>query len=83
MKATGIVRRIDDLGPGGNSQGDPPHYTHPRGRPITDNLFSVLYTFNHRIAKVKREAKVSTLQHLKLLHHAIDALFEISCPTEQ
>lgn len=29
MKATGIIRRTDDLGRGGYSQGNPPHYEYP------------------------------------------------------
>lgn len=28
-------------GPGGNSQGDPPYYAYPRGRPVTDNVAMV------------------------------------------
>ena len=33
MKATGIVRRIDDLGRGGNSKGNTSYNENPRGRP--------------------------------------------------
>ena len=29
MKATGIVRRIDDLGQSGDSEGDSPHDANP------------------------------------------------------
>ena len=41
MKATGIVRRIDDLGRVVIPQGDPPHHENPRGRPVTDNIGTV------------------------------------------
>ena len=33
MKATGVVRRVDDLGRIVIPKGDPPHPAHPRGRP--------------------------------------------------
>lgn len=41
MKATGIVRRIDDLGARGHPQGDPQDDAHPRGRPVTDIIVTV------------------------------------------
>ena len=28
-------------GPGGDPQGDPPHYAYSRGRPVTDNVATV------------------------------------------
>ena len=41
MKATGIVRRIDDLGPGGHPKGNSPNYAYPGGRPVTEHIGTV------------------------------------------
>lgn len=63
MKATGIVRRIDDPGPGGHSQGDPPHYAHPRGRPVTDDIGTVA-AFQLRHAGSGKTARLELIHNV-------------------
>ena len=41
MKATGIVRRIDDLGRVVIPKENPPHHAHPGGRPVADYIGAV------------------------------------------